>query len=182
MCANNQELVVDHFSDLSSALEPILFRSFHFLQHDLFLQVRILDDLVLTFFGFLLGWPSTCLCANEHLSPNLQPDSDSKNWHSGRCQSTQSDLVQIPFKWSLHGCRSKFTEQFRPPGFFFLDVHFCLLVLVTRRTEQFFGIGFHDDDSRVGNWNNLLSNTDLLFSKDGILLVLLQDHGDSCYS
>ena len=25
------------------------------------------------FFGFLLGWPSTCLCANEHLSPNLQP-------------------------------------------------------------------------------------------------------------
>ena len=45
MCANNQELVVDHFSDLSSALEPIHFRSLHF-QHDLFLQVRILDDLV----------------------------------------------------------------------------------------------------------------------------------------
>ena len=28
-----------------------------------------------SFFGFLLGCPSTCLCANEHFPPNLQPDS-----------------------------------------------------------------------------------------------------------
>ena len=42
------EAVVDHASDLSAAKEPVLFLSFMFLQTDLFLEVGILDDLVLS--------------------------------------------------------------------------------------------------------------------------------------
>ena len=39
-------MTVDHGSDQSSVKEPTLFVSFAFLQTDLFLEVRILDDLV----------------------------------------------------------------------------------------------------------------------------------------
>ena len=42
----NQEVVVDHVSNLSSSKKPILFMSFLFLQTDLFLEVGIPNDLV----------------------------------------------------------------------------------------------------------------------------------------
>ena len=46
MSVSIPEVVVDHVSDLSSAKEPILFLSFLFLQTDLSLEVRILEDLL----------------------------------------------------------------------------------------------------------------------------------------
>ena len=46
MSASNLGVVVDHVSDLSSAMETIFFLSFLFLETDLFLEVGILDDLV----------------------------------------------------------------------------------------------------------------------------------------
>ena len=49
-----------------------------------------------SFFGYFAGM--TFLCPNEHLSPNLHPDSDLQNWHSGECQESHGDLVQIPFR------------------------------------------------------------------------------------
>ena len=35
--------------------------------------------------AFLLGCSSTFLCGDEHLLPNLHPNSDLENWHSGGC-------------------------------------------------------------------------------------------------
>ena len=39
-----------------------------------------------SFFGFLFGCSSTFQCGNEHSAPNLQPESDLENGHSGGCQ------------------------------------------------------------------------------------------------
>ena len=58
-----------------------------------------------TFFGFLFGCSSTFQCGNEHSLPYLQPDSDLSNKHSGGCRQSQGNLVQVPFKKFLHGCR-----------------------------------------------------------------------------
>ena len=43
---SNSEVIVDHVGDLSSTKEPIFLLSSLFLQTDLFLEVRVLDDLV----------------------------------------------------------------------------------------------------------------------------------------
>ena len=43
---SNPEVVVNHVGDLFSAEEQILFLSFLFFQTDVFLEARILDDLV----------------------------------------------------------------------------------------------------------------------------------------
>ena len=44
-----------------------------------------------------------------------------KSWHSGGCQYSQSDLVQVPFKKFLHGGRLNFSDWFLPLAFRFLD-------------------------------------------------------------
>ena len=49
-------------------------------------------------FLFFAGMTFNLTVWNEHLLPNLDPDSDLQNWHSGGCQWSQGDLVQILFK------------------------------------------------------------------------------------
>ena len=44
--SNDPEVLVDQVSDLSSAKETVLFSGFLFLQTDLSLEVRIMDDSV----------------------------------------------------------------------------------------------------------------------------------------
>ena len=44
--SSDPEVFVDQVSDLSSSKEVVFFVSCHVLQTDLFLEVRILDDLV----------------------------------------------------------------------------------------------------------------------------------------
>ena len=73
------------------------------------------------FFGLLFGCSSTFQCGNEHSVPNLHPDSDLQNCHSGGCQHSQGDLVQVHFKKYLHGGRLKFSDWLLPLAFLFLD-------------------------------------------------------------
>ena len=54
-----------------------------------------------SFFGFLFGCSSTFGCGNEHSAPNLHPDFVLLNWHSGGCQYSHGDWVQVPFKKKL---------------------------------------------------------------------------------
>ena len=49
------------------------------------------------------------------------PISVLQNWHSGGCQSSQGDLVQVPCKKSLHGCRLVSPDGLLPLKFLFLD-------------------------------------------------------------
>ena len=63
----------------------------------------------------------TFQCGNEHSVPNLQPDFVVQNRHSGGCQYSQGDLVQVPFKKCVHGCRLNFSDWLLPLMFVFLD-------------------------------------------------------------
>ena len=62
------------------------------------------------FFGVLFGCSSPFLCGNDHLLPNVQPDSNFRE--DANCHRVS--FVQIPFKKSLHGCRLDFTDGLRP--------------------------------------------------------------------
>ena len=93
------------------------------------------------FFGLSFGCSSTYQCGNEHSVPNLHPDPDFWNWHSGGCQYSQCDLVQVPFKNCLHGCRLVFPDWHLPLKLLFLD---ALLPLGVGGSEggAVFGVGF----------------------------------------
>ena len=49
---------------------------------------------------FLLVVLQPSSAGNGHSAPNLHPDSVLQNWHSGGCQCTQGDLVQVPTRRS----------------------------------------------------------------------------------
>ena len=88
-----------------------------------FLELKLL-------LGFLFGCSSTLWCGNRHLSPASQPDSALQNWHSRGCQYSQSNLVQVPFKKYLHGCRR--VTLF----FFFFSTRFYFGSLMAQRVER----------------------------------------------
>ena len=46
---NHSKVVVDHEGDLFSSQKPVLFLDFVFLETDLLLELRILDDLAMFF-------------------------------------------------------------------------------------------------------------------------------------
>ena len=64
----------------------------------------------------------------------------------------------------------------------FLSTHFNLSVLVVQRVERFLVSVLHAYLHRARNYTCLLSDTVLLLSIDGILLVLFQYHVDPCGS
>ena len=70
------------------------------------------------------------------------------------------NLVQVPFKKPLHGCRLVFAVGFLPLRFLFCSAHFYLFVLVAQRMERFLVLISHAHDCRAGKSIGLLSNTD----------------------
>ena len=92
-------------------------------------------------FGFLFGCSSTFQCGNEHSAPNLHPDPVLQNWHPGGSQYSQGNLVQVPFKKCLHGCRLDFPDWLLPLTFLCLD---ALLPLGVGGSVggAVFGVGF----------------------------------------
>ena len=131
------------------------------------------------FFGLLLGCSSTFQCGNEHLSPNLQPDSDLSNWHSGGCHQSQGNSVQVPSKKFLLFWTSRTAFCLWRS---FSSNRFYLVSLMAQRVERFLLSVSHDRDSRAGNRIGLLSRTDLFLSTGNIFLFLFQYHLIPCDS
>ena len=75
-------------------------------------------------------------CANEQLSPNLHPDSDSQNWHSRRCHNHKG--IWCRNLWSNLCTAVERTSQM-DSGLrgSFSSMHFYLLVLVVQRVVRF---------------------------------------------
>ena len=134
-----------------------------------------------SFFVFLLGWPSTCLCANEHQHRicipilfhrfDIREDANShkviwcKYLSSNLCTAVERASQMDSGLW----------------GSFFLD---ALLPLWVRgsEVERFLVSALHAYLHRDRNYTCLVSNTDLSLSIDSSLLVLFQHHVDPCDS
>ena len=126
-------------------------------------------------FRLFIRFSWTFACGNEHSAPNLHPDFVLKKWHSGGCQYSQDDLVQVPFKKCLHGCRLNFSDWLLPLAVLIsADFNFVFLKFVAQKVVRLSVSVSHDRYSHAGNYIDLPWNTAFFLSTGTKYLFLIQ--------